>query len=132
MRKYVVCGIGLLLSIGFFVMANEAKIPSRSLHVGIFEEYVGGDAYNYIMEANLISGEIAAARITQAIYYSTSGILFLLSLGMMVSWQGKQMKVPLPKIVQTSSTTEDISQAPMPNQYIDIAEENNENPPIET
>lgn len=110
MNKKAVGIFGLILAIGFLAIASQVKVPSRSLYVGYLGKYVGGDAYNYIMEANLISGEIAAARISQAVYYSTSGILFLLSLGLLVSWQITPKDASLPL-----TSSEDELQEPLQN-----------------
>ena len=45
-------------------------------------EYVGGDAYNYIIEAALRGGEISGAKTAKAIYFAASGIMFVLSVSL--------------------------------------------------
>ena len=52
-------------------------------------EYVGGDAYNYIIEASLRGGEIAGAKTAKAIYFAAAGILFVLSISFLTSDEGK-------------------------------------------
>lgn len=58
---------------------DTAKYGGKSL----IEEYVGGDAYNYIIGAALVGGEIAGVKAQKAIYISTGlliaclGALFL-------------------------------------------------------
>ena len=49
------------------------------MQFGEVPEYVGGDAYNYIMEASLRGGEIAAATISRAIYICVGSVLALIS-----------------------------------------------------
>ena len=48
-------------------------------------EYVGGDAYNYIVEASLRGGEISGALTAKAIYFGIAGILLILSLSFLDS-----------------------------------------------
>ena len=50
------------------------KIPSREINNP--EKYIGGDAYNYQIEASLLAGEIAGAKATKAIYLLGGFILF--------------------------------------------------------
>ena len=57
--------VGLLVAIallvaGFCIAVPDKYIPSwKDLDEGGMEEYVGGDAYNFIIEAGLRGGEIA-------------------------------------------------------------------------
>ena len=51
-------------------------IPSREFSFYSIKEYVGGDAYNGIIEASIRGGEIAGATITKAIY-TCSGIIVM-------------------------------------------------------
>jgi hypothetical protein len=44
------------------------------------QRYLGGDAYNYIVEASIKGGEIAAAKTTNAIYLVGGTIIFFGSL----------------------------------------------------
>lgn len=76
--------LGLLLSVGLFVLGCMTEIPDKwIMPVAIsdigYREYVGGDAYNYIIEASLRGGEIAGGKTARAIYFSAGGLLFVLS-----------------------------------------------------
>ncbi|MBQ9324590.1 MAG: hypothetical protein IJ246_02345 [Clostridia bacterium] len=53
------------------------------------KEYVGGDAYNYIIEAALRGGEIAGAKIIKAVYFAAAGIITILSLSFLTRDDGK-------------------------------------------
>lgn len=68
----IICGI-ILVIIGIF-----SEIPSRELNFGSITEYVGGDAYNGMIEASIRGGEIAGAMITQAIYICSGLIIIAL------------------------------------------------------
>lgn len=56
-------------AIGIFLifMGLDVYIPSGYISSYTMTEYVGGDAYNYIIEANIRGGEIAAAEISGVI-----------------------------------------------------------------
>lgn len=52
----------LLIIVGIIIV-----IPDRSFSFYFIEEYVGGDAYNAMIEASLRGGEIAGAMISKAV-----------------------------------------------------------------
>ena len=58
---------GILLGSVLLIYGFKLEVPSAIMQFGEVPEYVGGDAYNYIMEASLRGGEIAAATISRAI-----------------------------------------------------------------
>ena len=58
--------IGLLM----FVDGMDLGVPSDYIYPFDVTEYVGGDAYNYIIEASLRGGRIAAAEISKCINVS--------------------------------------------------------------
>ena len=84
-RKFVGI-VGLLVAIallvaGFCIAVPDNYIPSwKDLDQGGMEEYVGGDAYNFIIEAGLRGGEIAGATISKAVCFAASGIALILAL----------------------------------------------------
>ena len=84
-RKFVGI-VGLLVAIallvaGFCIAVPDKYIPSwKDLDEGGMEEYVGGDAYNFIIEAGLRGGEIAGATISKAVCFAASGIALILAL----------------------------------------------------
>ena len=44
------------------------------------EEYVGGDAYNFIIEASLRGGEIAGATVSKTVCFAAAGIALVMAL----------------------------------------------------
>lgn len=76
----IIMGIGVILfCVGLFM-----KVPSKELTTytvladsgySVIEEYVGGDAYNFIIGAALVGGEIAGILAQKAIY-TVSGLFF--------------------------------------------------------
>ncbi|MBR2571700.1 MAG: hypothetical protein IKE30_06175, partial [Clostridia bacterium] len=86
--KRAAARIGLVLALIFLIVGVRTRIPDkyiRSWGEGRMTEYVGGDAYNFIIEASLRGGEIAGAYASKALYLGFSGILFVLSLSLMSS-----------------------------------------------
>ena len=71
--------IGLLLGIGFVIMGVSVEIPSRQIDTYLVEQYVGGDAYNYQIEASILGGEIAGANISRTIYIAVGALISLIS-----------------------------------------------------
>lgn len=75
----------ILIGIVLVVAGLVQKVPSDELsYYGTsdkskIEEYVGGDAYNYIIGASLVGSQIAGAMIQKAIYISVG--LLIISLG---------------------------------------------------
>ena len=66
--------IGLIfLLIGLFYQIPEREIPWN------YEEYVGGDAYNMMIEASIRGGEIAGATTQKAIYIVFGTTLLLIA-----------------------------------------------------
>ena len=90
----------LVLIIGIIlIMAGiSIKIPSDQLTTYSFlgdtytqiEEYVGGDAYNYIIGAALVGGQIAGAKIQKAVYISVG--LLILCIGLLMKKEQPQDK----------------------------------------
>lgn len=66
----------LFLVVGLLMVIEgvDLGVPSDYLYSSGVTEYVGGDAYNYIIEASLRGGRIAAAEISKCINIS-SGLL---------------------------------------------------------
>jgi len=71
--------IGLLLGIGFVIIGFTVEIPSRQINTYSVEQYVGGDAYNYQIEASILGGEIAGANTSRATYFSVGALISLIS-----------------------------------------------------
>ena len=84
--------IGIILAAILLVLGFLSTTPDKyikSYGDGKMYEYVGGDAYNYIIEASLRGGEIAGAKTAKAIYFAAAGILFVLSLSFLATDEGK-------------------------------------------
>lgn len=83
--------IGIILAIVFLILGFTSTTPDKyikSYGEGKMYEYVGGDAYNYIIEAALRGGEIAGAKTARAVYFAVAGILFVLSVAFLQSGEG--------------------------------------------
>lgn len=84
-RKLLVCLMGWILSLSLLVAGMCVDVPSKSISFSSYTqngytEYVGGDAYNFIIEAGLRSGFIAGRLTQQAVYYAAAAIVFMLTL----------------------------------------------------
>ena len=91
LMKKTVGMIGIILAAVFLVLGFASTPPDkyiRSYGDGKMYEYVGGDAYNYIIEASLRGGEIAGAKTAKAIYFAAAGILLVLSLSFLTTDEG--------------------------------------------
>ena len=69
----------VLLIVGLFLQIPSKELTTYSLLEGeysVIEEYVGGDAYNYIIGASLVGGEIAGVKTQKAIFISI-GLLII-------------------------------------------------------
>ena len=72
---------GIAFAIIFLDMGNNVNIPGTYISsYGGYTEYVGGDAYNFIIEAGLRGGRIAGGRAERAIYFAVSAVLGFFSL----------------------------------------------------
>ena len=71
-----------------FIVGLFTQIPSKELTTyesledkySVIEEYVGGDAYNYIIGASLVGGEIAGAKTQKAVFISVGLLIICLGL----------------------------------------------------
>ncbi len=103
----VTIGIGVIcLIVGLvFPMPDEhlstfVAANSSSFHV---EEYVGGDAYNYIIGACILGGHVAGAMATKSIFVAVGLVLvclgcFLLVFSLSSKRQGDGAKSNLPSL----------------------------------
>lgn len=68
----------IMLIIGYLLLSEglSYEIPSREINTYETRNYVGGDAYNYIIEASIRGGEIAGATMAKSIYIC-SGIVIM-------------------------------------------------------
>lgn len=84
--------VGIILAAVLLVLGFTSTTPDKyikSYGDDKMYEYVGGDAYNFIIEASLRGGEIAGAKTAKAVYFAAAGILFVLSLSFLTTDEGK-------------------------------------------
>lgn len=90
----------ILIGFLFFIIGILYQIPDRLIPYN-YEEYVGGDAYNLIIEASIRGGEIAGAMVLKAIY-----TVFGTSLLIIGFEKRKQEADVASAVIQESQTTE--------------------------
>ena len=76
----VILLVGIIISVIFVTIGAKTEIPKREIDVGYEQSYVGGDAYNYIIESNVLASEITSAELKKTIYISVGSILFMMSI----------------------------------------------------
>lgn len=90
--KFIISILGILagimlISMAFFWMASDDDYNIRDKDV---TKYVGGDAYNYIIESNLRAAYIGASELSFAIFFTGGVINITISLlGLVDSLKGK-------------------------------------------
>ncbi|MGN1421920.1 MAG: hypothetical protein ACI4XA_00950 [Oscillospiraceae bacterium] len=82
--------LGILAAIALVIFGLAFPVPEKHLRVSLYshnnnwmeagEEYVGGDAYNYQMEASLKAGWVSGVLAVKAICASSGVLLFFLIL----------------------------------------------------
>ena len=72
----------VLIIVSLTISVPSAQIGSRHLsrRAGGYVQYVGGDAYNIMIEASLRGGEIAGRTTARAVYLTGGIMLFSISL----------------------------------------------------
>ena len=69
----------LAVGIIMFIVGLGISIPSDYISSYSMTEYVGGDAYNFIIEAALRGGRISAAQVSKCIYISVGLLIACVS-----------------------------------------------------
>lgn len=82
---YIVIAIGIVLvCIGLLLQVPSKELTTYSIledsGYSVIEEYVGGDAYNYIIGAALVAGEIAGVMIQKAVFISVGLLIVCIGL----------------------------------------------------
>ncbi len=96
-RRLIICLIGLIVAACLLGAAQDVSVPGKYISsYGGYTEYVGGDAYNFIIEAGLRGGQISGAKAQQAIYYAAAAIVFMMSLAVL-AMGGKESAEPAVK-----------------------------------
>lgn len=73
----------VLLCVGLFMQIPSKELTTHSFmgdKYSVIEEYVGGDAYNYIIGAALVGGEIAGAMTQKAVYIGVGALIICIGL----------------------------------------------------
>ncbi len=91
MKKKISVSVIVLGAI-LFIVGLFTQIPSKELTTyealddkySVIEEYVGGDAYNYMIGASLVGGEIAGAKTQKAVFISVGLLIICLGLCLFV------------------------------------------------
>ncbi len=68
----------IIVGIILIILGINFEVPSREFNIYKITEYVGGDAFNGIIEASIRGGEIAGAMITKAICICSGFIIIAL------------------------------------------------------
>lgn len=69
----------LIIGIVLFFVGLGTRVPRTYINSYVMNEYVGGDAYNFIIEASLRGGQIAGACASKAIYIAVGLLIACLS-----------------------------------------------------
>jgi len=88
-KKSIVSLVGIALGVILMIVGMATSTPDRILPRFVSRssveasrgegtpEYVGGDAYNFLIEASIRGGEIAGAQTARAVYVSTGALLIV-------------------------------------------------------
>lgn len=98
--------IVLIVGIIFLIVGVFYQIPDREIPWD-YEEYVGGDAYNIMIEASIRGGEIAGATVTKAIYTVFGFSLLLLSTFLRMRSQANSIPAPNERKNENNTTEND-------------------------
>lgn len=98
-----------------FIVGLFTQIPSKELTTyellddkySVIEEYVGGDAYNYIIGASLVGGEIAGAKTQKTVFISTGLLIICLGLCMLVFSKENTDEITLSETIEAKVTSND-------------------------
>ena len=85
-----VAAIVVIAGLILLIVGLNYDIPSKKFYFSSIEEYVGGDAYNAMIEASLRGGEIAAAK-TRTTMYICGGIITM-AIGILIEVSGTAKK----------------------------------------
>lgn len=108
--------IGIILSLVLVIYGFTVSVPGSYLSSYSVTEYVGGDAYNYIMEASLRGGEISGAMTQKAVYISVGCLTFVMSLcALMLDKKLDDMRGRAPRIGTADMQTKTFVDDELPN-----------------
>ena len=101
---YIVIAIGIVLvCIGLLLQVPSKELTTYSFMedsgYSVIEEYVGGDAYNYIIGAALVAGEIAGVMVQKAIFISVGLLIFCIGLLKCTRHDNEKKNVPDSQVI---------------------------------
>lgn len=101
---YIVIAIGIVLvCIGLLLQVPSKELTTYSFMedsgYSVIEEYVGGDAYNYIIGAALVAGEIAGVMIQKAIFISVGLLISCIGLLKCTRHDNEKKNVPDTQVI---------------------------------
>ncbi len=105
----LVIGVVLLI-VGLFLQVPSKELTTYSTLEGeysVIEEYVGGDAYNYIIGASLVSGEIAGAKTQKAIFISIGLLIICFGLYALSHIEKNNVLKATTDIIETENNVEE-------------------------
>ena len=85
-----VAAIVVIAGLILLIVGLNYDIPSKKFYFSSIEEYVGGDAYNAMIEASLRGGEIAAAKTSKTMYIC--GGIITMAIGILIEVSEKKKK----------------------------------------
>lgn len=93
MSKNIIMAIATIVVIAgliLLIVGIKYDVPNRKFSFRTLEEYVGGDAYNAMIEASIRGGEIAAAKTSKTIYICCG--IITMAIGLLISAIGTTQK----------------------------------------
>ena len=126
MKKKISISIIVIGAI-LFIVGLFMQIPSKALttyeyledEYSVIEEYIRGDAYNYIIGASLVGGEIAGAKTQKAVFISVGLLIICLGLCILAFSKEDANEIKLPETIEPQNTSDDVNEA-------DVVSENEE------
>lgn len=111
----VLCVGVILIAVGIFIQVPGDQLTTYSSLDGkdgysTIEEYVGGDAYNYIIGASLIAGRISGTIAMKSIFIAMGCLIVCIGL-VSIAFVKKEAAINQPPIEQTPLNISDISTA---------------------
>lgn len=95
MSKNIIMAIATIVVIAgliLLIVGIKYDVPNRKFSFRTLEEYVGGDAYNAMIEASIRGGEIAAAKTSKTIYICSGTITMAIAIGLLIVATGTNKK----------------------------------------
>lgn len=86
----IIAVIVVIAGLILLIIGLNYDIPSKKFYFSSIEEYVGGDAYNAMIEASLRGGEIAAAKTSKTMYIC--GGIITMAIGILIEVSGTAKK----------------------------------------